>query len=151
MRELCKLSFARIAVEIAVAMKWHNRTAQAFRPGITPPSRFALKGRPNRLLVTSPQAVTEKMITLGTNRAYSVALSGRTLLPIYPGLKAWAVLLCHFMARPRSFSGLALPDSPYHRIRQETQRSVPCEMARAGATVRNSKKSHNHHYDKITG
>jgi hypothetical protein len=32
------------------------------------------------------------------SRPHRVPLSGHLSLPAYPGLKTWAVLLCHFMA-----------------------------------------------------
>jgi len=78
-------------------MKWHNRTAQVFRPGEAPP-------------VTRPERATESsgsnaapddrryMINTGQDTLISAALAGRMLQRTYPGLKTWAILLSHFMA-----------------------------------------------------
>jgi hypothetical protein len=78
----------------AVAMKWPDRTAQAFRPG-----KAASSARPEG----ATESVGLSRVELDTscldlNSRLSVALSGRMLRRTNPGLKTWAVLSGHFMA-----------------------------------------------------
>ena len=59
------------------AMKWSNRTAQAFRPGKAA-LEFALKGRPKQLGIMWRLIVVDND-TCRSKLAHSVALSGRLL------------------------------------------------------------------------
>jgi hypothetical protein len=75
---------------LLIAMKWLNRTAQAFRPGYG-----VVKNRPE----SGDRDGRVGLRTLNRqSRPHRLPLSGHLSLPAYPGLKTWAVLLCHFMA-----------------------------------------------------
>ena len=73
-------------------MKWFYRTAQVFTPGLVHDKVLALKGRPNWC-----RFVTERSVSKA-GRPFRSNLLGAP----YPGLKTWAVLFCHFMARELS-------------------------------------------------
>ena len=59
---------------------------------------FALKGRPNCLVVRRHLMIVDNDTRRGETDAFSAALSGRMRQRATPGLKAWAILLYHFMA-----------------------------------------------------
>jgi hypothetical protein len=89
-------------------MKWPDKIAWVFRP------RAGLRSRPR------PGIRRRGVMEYCANRELHPAcaglgvLSGRVLLPVYPGLKAWAILLCHFMAavgRERSATFLGVETS----------------------------------------
>ena len=87
-----------ITAEVAVAMKWLNRIAQAFRPGsignnIRPEGATEIGAvRPRRHHLST---VVQYDVTRGSVRS---PFQGESRGGVIPGLKAWAVLFCHFMA-----------------------------------------------------
>jgi hypothetical protein len=83
-------------------MKWFNRTAQVFTPGSLRHKGLDVKGRPNgcrfgseRNGLTSVALFLLRPIFPETTADGQVELLGT----LYPGLKTWAVLWGHFMAK----------------------------------------------------
>lgn len=86
-------------ISFATAMKWLNRIAQVFRPGYVRCS--ILPARAAEMSVSCPAFIMYRRPSGAALLALdSVALSGRVTDGASPGLKTWAVLLCHFMAKP---------------------------------------------------
>jgi len=92
-------------------MKWRHRIAQGFSPGSGPNEIALISGRPMRIARQS--SLRPAFIACGWSwdpfepsapkrhggDAHSAALSGRVYGLPNPGLKPWAILFRHFMAR----------------------------------------------------
>jgi hypothetical protein len=91
----------------ANATRWHNRIAQGFfSPGYDNEFGCALKARPNKIPSVPVASVTIQDLSAicgeVTHAAYESPfrspLQGESLSKPDPGLKPWAILLCHFVA-----------------------------------------------------
>jgi hypothetical protein len=78
-------------------MKWHNRIAQAFRPGSLVVTS-ALKGWPKCVCFASTRIVVDDHQIPRYTRPIRSPFQGEFLGGAPPGLKTWAVLSGHFMA-----------------------------------------------------
>jgi len=79
-------------------MKWPDRIAQAFRPGVAR-CRIRPEGAAEMRLFRLYAYRCRRSSNASLYPTDSVAHSGRISVGVFPGLKAWAVLLCHFMAK----------------------------------------------------
>ncbi|HYZ71991.1 MAG TPA: hypothetical protein VE641_02870 [Chthoniobacterales bacterium] len=73
-------------------MKWLERTAQGFNPGLASLVECPESG------IRGSERPVESMRELRKHTGRT-PLSGRILLHGYPGLKPWAILLGHFVAK----------------------------------------------------